>query len=297
MNLGINLAFPVGNAAGWCKSVEEVRRVAQSAAEFIVVGSITLQKRSGNPGNTWNNKDLNSLGLPNPGAEEIENVAHEMVSVAHSFDKKIILSVAGFDASEYVYLFNVALKSGFDGVELNFGCPNVADDGKRKRIFSFYPELMHEVLLMLSLVDGIPDTFFVSVKVSPITNPQQIIELAEMFSQFRMIHAVVTQNTVPNCLEFSDGGAVTITTPDKTGYAGLSGPSVKAMALGQVKQWRSALDLFNREDIAVTGVGGVSSAKDVQDMIFAGASMVQIGTACILYGPKIFSDIASDYIS
>ena len=48
----ISKDFPVGNAAGWCKSVDEVRKLAESAAQFVVVGSITAQFRGGNPGNT-----------------------------------------------------------------------------------------------------------------------------------------------------------------------------------------------------------------------------------------------------
>lgn len=286
---GINPYFPVGNAAGWCKSVEEVERLSRSAAEVIVVGSITMGERQGNPGNTWNNECLNSLGLPNPGIEKIVAMAPKMIEIAHKAHKKIILSIAGFSVHDYIDLS--ARAKGFDGIEINVGCPNVADEGIRKPIFSF------DLRNLTNVVDGVlscaSENQFVTVKVSPMSNPMQILETADTLVEAQ-IDGVVTQNAFPNALLYNGDGTPQIQTPDGTGWAGLSGSAVKAMALGQVNQWRKALNSLGAKNIPVWGVGGVESARDVRDMLRAGASVVQVGTAYFRNGPKVFSEIASE---
>lgn len=291
--------FPVGNAAGWCKSVDEVRHLAASAAQFIVVGSITVAERAGNPGNTWNNVSLNSLGLPNPGIKRIAEVAREMITLARAAKKPIIMSAAGFEPREYVELATAAQELGFDGVELNLGCPNVADGGKRKPIASFDLHLTEEIVsLVIASVKWRPN-FFVSVKVSPMSNPLQIVEMAASLSMFN-IDAIVTQNTFPNGLLFNEDGSPQIQTPDKTGWAGFAGSAIKPMALGQVSQWRRALEKApgrHAQNIDVCGVGGVSCGRDVYDMLHAGASVVQVGTAYFVGGAKIFGDIANEFVN
>lgn len=291
----INSVFPVGNAAGHCKSVQEVQALALSAASSIVVGSITLEERTGNPGNTWNGDPLfglNSLGLPNPGLKKLYTTGPEMIRIAHAVGKPIILSVAGFSPGEFEKLAREAWEIGFDGVELNLGCPNVADDGKRKPIISYRPLFVRK---SLQTVFGggtfNPDDWFVSVKVSPM-DPDRLDEISLIVRGYP-IKALVTINTVPNCLDFNSDGTPAISTPDKTGYAGGSGKQVLQQALGQVSQWRKALP----GDICVWGVGGVQSGEDVQKMLWAGASVVQVGTAYFIGGAKVFGDIAGQYFN
>lgn len=293
----INESYPVGNAAGWCKSVDEVRKLAESAAQFIVVGSITMQERAGNPGNTFNGSSLNSLGLPNPGLQKITEVAPEMVGIARMAGKPIIVSVAGFAPAEYLELSRAMQELGFDGIELNLGCPNVADGGKRKPIASLDLRLTEKIVGSSSSAVKMrnPD-FFVSVKVSPMSNPLQIVDTAELLAQCN-IDAIVTQNTFPNGLLYNDDGSPQIQTPDKTGWAGFAGSAIKPMALGQVNQWRKALDDSGGPRKLVWGVGGVQCGRDVRDMQTAGAVIVQVGTAYFVCGAKVFGDIANEFIN
>lgn len=290
----INPVFPVGNAAGWCKSVAEVENLARSAASFIVVGSITMNQRDGNPGSTFNGDSiftLNSLGLPNPGIDKLEEIGPEMVRIAHAAGKPIIVSLAGFTPDEFGNLARRSQKIGFDGAEVNLGCPNVADGGKRKPIISYRPRLVHDSLEeACGYINAFKPGWFISVKVSPM-DPDRIEEIAQIIEQFP-INAVVTQNTVPNCLDFSLDRTPVIQTPDKLGYAGASGKQVLQQALGQVNQWRRVLS----EEIDVWGVGGVQSGTDVEKMLWAGASVVQVGTAYFISGAKVFGDIAVQFI-
>lgn len=286
--------FPVGNAAGWCKSLEEVERLAKSAAQFIVVGSITLLPRDGNSGNTFNGDEaftLNALGLPNPGIERIESIGPDMIRAAHTKEKPIIISIAGFTPEEFSLLAKKARAIGFDGVEFNLGCPNVADGGKRKPIISYRPDLIRATLeaSQKSLSQG-NENWFVSIKVSPM-DPERMDEVAAVLNE-SPFDTLVTQNTIPNCLDFNLNGTPIINTPDKTGYAGGSGKQVLQQALGQVHQWRKRLP----KDIAVWGVGGVQHGDDVRKMLWAGADAVQIGTAYFISGARVFSNIASQFL-
>lgn len=290
--LKIDYRFPVGNAAGWCKSIPEVATLSRSAASFIVVGSITLLHRDGNPGNTFNGDSvfsLNSLGLPNPGIHQIREIGTEMVHTAHEVGKPIILSVAGLSPDEFLGLTRVAYGVGFDGIELNLGCPNVADGGSRKPIISYRKSLVYDSLS--SAFEFASPKWFISAKVSPM-DPDRLDEIASVIEKFP-VDAVVTMNTVPNCLDFNSDGTPIINTPDKTGYAGGSGKQVFQQALGQVKQWRDRLP----KRIAVFGVGGVETGEDVQKMLRAGASVVQVGTAYFIGGAKVFGDIATQFIN
>lgn len=298
MKLNINSDFPVGNAAGWCKTEGEVVKLLESSAQFVVVGSITLEERQGNPGNTFNGVDLNSLGLPNPG---ISNVLGWLPGVIHQIPKtdsrKVILSLAGFSPGDFAKLDKRALASGISHREINLGCPNVADGGTRKRIASLDLKSTEAVLdVIVENWTDYGDDIFTSVKISPMTDPNFILLLAELIAQYP-IDAVVTQNTMPNALLFNEDGSTQIQTPDGTGWAGFAGPAVHPFALGQVNQWRKALNELGRQDIEVHGVGGVSDGRNVRDMLRAGASAVQVGTAYFNVGPKVFGDIASEYIS
>lgn len=293
--INIDYRFPVCNAAGHCKDTKEVELLARSAASAIIVGSITLKQRDGNPGNTFDgNLGLNSLGLPNPGIENIRKIGPHMVRIAHEAGKPIIMSAAGFAPEEFNTLVFEAFQVGFDGVELNFGCPNVADGGKRKPIFSYRKELLNESNKRVFSYGG-GSVFggggFVSVKVSPM-DPERLDEIAGVIERFD-IDALVTQNATPNCLDYRPDGKPVIDTPDKTGYAGGSGEQVFRQALGQVKQWRERLP----KRIAVWGVGGVGTGEHVQKMLWAGASVVEIGTAYFVSGAKVFGDIATQFIN
>lgn len=292
----IDPAFPVCNAAGHCKDLKEVGLLAASAASAIVVGSITLKPRDGNPGDVFNGNSLfglNSLGLPNPGIEKLGDIGPQMIRIAHEMNKPIFMSAAGFAPKEFETLSREAYCIGFDGVELNVGCPNVADGGKRKPVISYRRELVRESLEAVFMgEDPDPKHWFVSVKVSPM-DPDRLDEIASVIEEFP-VNAVVTMNAVPNCLDYHPDGSPVIDTPDKTGYAGGSGKQVLQQALGQVKQWRERLP----ERIDVWGVGGVQTGFDVQKMLWAGASVVQVGTAYFISGAaRVFGDTAVEFVN
>lgn len=287
---GFALEHPLMNAAGTCKKLLDVRKLADSPVSAIVVGSITSEPRMGNEGNVyWKHSDsrysLNALGLPNPGAASYSEHLLEMKQVAERAGKPLIISVAGFSPAEYGNLAAVADRNGADLIELNLGCPNVWQEGGQKQIASFDLEMVKAI--WDEVVKRVDTQATVGVKLSPFSNPADLAELAELLEAMS-VDFVTTSNTFPNGIAFDGNGKSVI----GVGYGGLSGAALKPIALGQVKQLRDLLPAV----IDIVGVGGISSAADIHDYLNAGATAVQAAT---LYwnaneNPGVYGDILLD---
>ena len=127
-----------------------------------------------------------------------------------------------------------------------------------------------------------------SVKLSPIPDPVLLKKIAVLINESEIICAVTTSNTLPNVFAYADDGRPAIQSVTELG--GMGGSALKPIALGQVKQLRELL----RDGIDIIGVGGIKTGKDVLDYLNAGASAVQIGTACFDRGPQIFGDVLTE---
>lgn len=284
---GIHLDHPLMNAAGTCKSLEEVKALARTPIAAIMVGSITVEPRPGNRGDTyWSGPaySLNSMGLPNNGAAYYKQHIPKMVAEAHGVGKPLFMSVAGFSPGEYADLANLASEGGVDLIELNLGCPNVWHKTTQERIACFDPILVAAVLQEIEDMLGVDAK--VSVKLSPFSNPFALAEVARVISKSKVVKAVTAVNTFANTLDCQSR-----ITPNN-GLAGLAGPAIKPIGLGQVCQLRNLLPAR----IQIIGVGGISCAQDVLDYQRSGAAAVQIATAYIDRGYKIFNSILSELV-
>jgi dihydroorotate dehydrogenase (fumarate) len=285
----MRIEHPLMNGAGYCKDESHVRELAASASAAILLGSITIEPRTGNAGDVYFTSGyfaLNSLGIPNRGAAFFRDALPSMVEVAHASGKPLILNIAGFSVEDYGQLASVAKAGGADFLEVNFGCPNIwSQTGEQKRIFSFDPQTIAETLEVLESVWGSPS---ITVKLSPYSDPALLKEVAATLASYTSVVAVTTTNTFPNAFAYNDTGRPAIS----LGLAGLSGPVMKAVGLGQVIQFRAELP----DRIAIIGVGGISSGKDMLEYLKAGATAVQTTTALINQGPNIFSTVLSEYI-
>lgn len=284
---GIELEHPLLNAAGTCKTLEDVEKFARSAVSGIVLGSITVEGRLGNEGNVfWPGSvySLNSLGMPNRGLEWYKEQLPAMVAAAHEAGKPLIVSVAGFNVKEYAKLAYEVSLLGVDHVELNLGCPNVWDDGRQKRIASFDAAFIGELLAEVNRWIGA-----VGVKLSPYSDPALLEEVAKVLASHDVSY-VAASNTFPNAIVLNEDGKSVI----DVGLAGMSGVAMKPVGLGQVKQLRQLLP----DSVQLVGVGGITKGRDVWDYLQVGASAVQAAT---VYwnsneNPGVFGDILSDYV-
>lgn len=287
---GLPLEHPVFNAAGTAKTVDEVARLARSAVAAVTVGSITLAAREGNVGEVFTARDgyaINALGLPNRGADFYRDELPKMAELTRTAGKPLIVSVAGFSPDEYGDLTALSASSGADLVELNLGCPNVWNDGSQHRIASFDPDLVaRSVSAAIAAADGVP----VGAKVSPLSDPTLLAEIAAVLADSG-VRFVVSCNTFPNGLALRPDGRSAIDVE----YGGVSGGTMKPIALGQVGQLRRLLP----PEIDLVGTGGVRRGTDIDDFRHAGA--VAVGAATLFWtsgeDPRCFGDLLADWVA
>ncbi|MEK7090702.1 MAG: tRNA-dihydrouridine synthase [Patescibacteria group bacterium] len=287
---GITLEHPVMNAAGTCKLLEDVKELSRSASAAIMVGSITVEPRIGNTGDVyWAGPmfSFNSLGLPNRGAPYYGEAIPEMVSIAHGKGKPLFVSVAGFSPEEYSDLAGLAFDGGADFVELNLGCPNVWQGSIQKRIACFDPALVAEVLRRVEERVGAETK--VSVKISPFSDPFALAEVAQVIGASKLPKAVTAVNTFPNA--FSYNGAKPRITPGD-GLAGLAGPALKPIGLGQIRQLQRLLP----GHIQIIGVGGITHGQDIREYLASGAVATQVATAYLERQEHVFSSLLGEFL-
>lgn len=306
---GIDLEHPVMNAAGTGKSLEDVSRLARSAAAAVIVGSITVAARTGNSGTTYHAGDgfsLNALGLPNRGLDYYVEHLPAMTRLAHDAGKPLVLSIAGFSVEDYARAAAAVAPTGVDLLELNLACPNVWDGGTQKRIACFDPG---QTATICAAVDDVlratPAPIPYGVKISPFSDPEALASLADVLGKPASgatsgtvatrgagrggPRYVCSTNTFPNALAFDEAGRPVIGVE----LAGLAGPALRPVALGQVRQLRRLLPA----DIEIVGAGGGTTGRDVADFLRAGATAVQVATAYWNRDgdPAVFGEIAADW--
>lgn len=213
---------------------------------------------------------INSVGLQNPGIEEL--VSSKVPALRRIYGGVIIANISGFSIDDYVESCARAAECGdIDMIEVNVSCPNVHGGGMA---FGTSASSAAEVTREVKKVTGNKP---VSIKLSP--NVTDITEIA-LSCENAGADALTLINTVL-------GMRVDIhrrRSAVAAGYGGYSGPGVFPIALRMVHQVSGVCS------IPVIGCGGVSSASDVIEMMMAGASAVQIGSAN-LRNPMICKEI------
>lgn len=204
---------------------------------------------------------LNSVGLQNPGIEKV--ISEELPKIKKVFNKKVMANVSGFSVAEYAEVC-----SRLDGeeqvgwIELNVSCPNVHGGGLS---FGTDEKAVKSVVSEVKKVTGKP----IIVKLSP--NVTDIVSIAKSAEDagadgISLINTVlglrINLNTRKPLLKNTTGG--------------LSGPAIFPIALRCVYQVKKAVK------IPVIGVGGISNAENVIEMMFAGATAVEVGAANLI---------------
>ena len=221
----------------------------------------TLQPRFGNPvpriaeGNAGM---LNAVGLQNPGADAV--ISRELPKLREVFHKPVIANVSGFSVDEYAQV--CAKLDGEEQVgwlEVNISCPNVHGGGMS---FGTDPKSAAEVTRAVRAVAKKP----VLVKLSP--NVTDIVAIAKACEDAGADGLSLINTVMALRIDLKTRRPVLA---NVTG--GLSGPAVFPLALRMVWQVSQAVK------IPVVGLGGVSSAEDVIEMLLAGATAVQVGAA------------------
>ncbi|MBP3320964.1 MAG: dihydroorotate dehydrogenase [Clostridia bacterium] len=204
---------------------------------------------------------INAVGLQNPGVEKV--IAEELPKMKEVFRKKVMANVSGFSVEDYAYTcerLNDCDEIGW--FEVNVSCPNVHGGGMS---FGTSPEAAAEVTRAVKKVTTKP----VFVKLSP--NVTDIVAIAKACEEAGADGISLINTMLGMRINLKTKKPVIA---NKMG--GFSGPAIFPVAVRMVYQVSSAVK------IPVIGMGGVSSAEDVIEMMLAGATAVEVGAANLI---------------
>ncbi len=215
---------------------------------------------------------INSVGLQNPGIETL--VSEKVPALRKVYSGAIIANISGFSIEEYVECCEIASRSKeIDILEVNVSCPNVHGGGMA---FGTSAKAAAQVTEAVRKVSSKP----VFIKLSP--NVTDIVEIARACEDAGADGLTLINTILGMRIDIERRRPVIANK-----YGGFSGRAVLPIALRMVNQVASACK------VPVMGCGGVSCARDVIEMMMAGASVVQVG-AENLRNPMVCKQIVED---
>lgn len=213
---------------------------------------------------------LNSVGLQNPGIKYfIEIELPKMLS----YGCAVIANIAGHELEEYGEMARLLDDTDVDAIELNLSCPNVSGGCMA---FGSDAYMIRSVVSSVRNLTSKP----LWVKLTP--NVTSISEMA-LAAEDAGADAVSLINTLLGLVIDIDSRRPIM----KNNTGGLSGPAVRPVAVRMVNE------VFNAVSIPVVGMGGIMNGRDAAEMMIAGASAIQVGTASMVM-PTACNDIIND---
>lgn len=272
---GLRLKNPTILASGIMGSTgSSLKRIAiEGGAGAVVTKSVGIEARAGHDNPTVIEVPgglLNAVGLSNPGIDEFK------VEIEDAKEGKVplIVSVFGFKVEEFGEVAKKAEKYGADAIELNLSCPNVKKAGT---VFGKSAEMSK------SVVKDVKNKVRVPVIAKLTASTDDIVEIAGACVEGGC-DAITAINTIPAMkIDIHTKSPIL---GNKTG--GLSGPSIKPVAL------RCVYEISKELDIPVIGCGGITTGEDAIEFLMAGARAVEIGTAVRLRGVGVFERVSGE---
>ena len=234
--------------------------------DINILGSLsfkgtTAESRFGNPTPRiaeCPNGMLNSVGLQNPGVDHV--IEHELPALRKVFHKPIVANISGFSIEEYVNCVSKLTKEDqVEILEVNISCPNVHGGGMA---FGTSPEAAAAVTRAVKEVATKP----VYIKLSP--NVTDIVSIAKACEEAGADGLSLINTLLGMRIDLNRRKPILANT-----MGGYSGPGIFPVAVRMVYQVTGAVK------IPVIGMGGISTARDVIEMMMAGAKAVQVGAA------------------
>ena len=234
--------------------------------DINILGSLsfkgtTAESRFGNPTPRiaeCPNGMLNSVGLQNPGVDHV--IAHELPELRKVFHKPIVANISGFSIEEYVNCVEKLTKEDqVEILEVNISCPNVHGGGMA---FGTSPEAAASVTRAVKAVATKP----VYIKLSP--NVTDIVSIAKACEEAGADGLSLINTLLGMRIDLNRRKPILANV-----MGGYSGPGIFPVAVRMVYQVAGAVK------IPVIGMGGISTARDVIEMMMAGAKAVQVGAA------------------
>lgn len=215
---------------------------------------------------------INAVGLQNPGVEQV--IARELPKLKECFHKPVMANVSGFSVEDYAYTCRLLDQQEQVGwLEVNVSCPNVHGGGMS---FGTDPKAAAEVTAAVKQVTTKP----VIVKLSP--NVTDIVSIAKACEDAGADGISLINTMLGMRIDLRSRKPIIANT-----MGGFSGPAIFPVAVRMVYQVAKAVK------VPVIGMGGVSSAEDVLEMMLAGATAVEVGAANLV-NPYASRDIIRD---
>ena len=215
---------------------------------------------------------INAVGLQNPGVEKV--ISEELPKLSKCFHKPVMANVSGFSVEDYAYTCEKLDKQEQVGwLEVNVSCPNVHGGGMS---FGTQPEAAAEVTRAVKAFTKKP----VIIKLSP--NVTDIVSIAKACEEAGADGISLINTLLGMRINLRTRKPIIA---NKMG--GFSGPAIFPVALRMVYQVSQTVK------VPVIGMGGVSSAEDVIEMMLAGATAVEVGAANLV-NPFVCRDIIRD---
>ena len=215
---------------------------------------------------------LNAVGLQNPGMEKV--ISEELPKLSKCFHKPVMANVSGFAIEEYVTLcekFDELPQIGW--LEVNISCPNVHGGGMS---FGTDPKMAAEVTGAVRKVTKKP----LIIKLSP--NVTDIAAIAKACEDAGADGVSLINTLLGMRIDLKKKKPLLA-----NGTGGLSGSAILPLAVRMVYQ------VYKAVKIPIVGMGGVSSAEDVLELMLAGATAVEVGAANLV-NPWACRDIIND---
>lgn len=259
---GIELSNPIIPASGTFGYGYEFARLY----DINILGSLsfkgtTKDPRFGNPTPRIAECEkgmLNSVGLQNPGVERV--LSYELPKLKECFNKPVMANVSGFSVEDYVYTVErLDTDSSIGWFEINISCPNVHGGGLA---FGTSAENAAAVTKAVKRVTKKPVIIKLSPNVTDITEIAKACE-AEGADGISLINTLLGMK-----IDLKTKKPVLA---NKAG--GFSGPAIKPVAVRMIYQ------VYDAVKIPIVGMGGVSTAEDVIELMLAGATAVEVGAA------------------
>lgn len=204
---------------------------------------------------------INAVGLQNPGVENV--ISEELPKLAKCFHKPVMANVSGFSVEEYAYTCSrLDPEKQVGWLEVNVSCPNVHGGGMS---FGTDPKAAAEVVTAVKSVTTKP----IIVKLSP--NVTDIVSIAKACEDAGADGISLINTMLGMRIDLRTKKPVIA---NKMG--GFSGSAIFPVALRMVYQ------VANAVQVPVVGMGGVTTAEDVVEMMLAGATAVQVGAANLI---------------
>ena len=254
-----NPVIPASGTFGFGKEFAEAYDI-NCLGTFSFKGT-TLDPRFGNPTPRiaeFTGGMLNAVGLQNPGVDHV--IAHELPEMKEFFHKPVMANVSGFSIEQYVKTCEKLDKEDQVGwLEVNISCPNVHGGGMS---FGTDPKAAAEVTAAVKKVTTKP----VIIKLTP--NVTSIADMAKACEDAGADGVSLINTVLGMRLDLRKRKPLLANT---TG--GMSGPALMPLAV------RCVWQVYNTVKIPIVGMGGVSTAEDVIELMLAGATAVEVGAA------------------